>query len=84
MYNTEINNATLYTNTTTLPMTTTPNHELNIPEWAGYIAAAIAAVGFGSNFIPVKKFETGDGKPIMLERSDNLVNSVLGLENWGS
>lgn len=27
----------------------------------GYFAAAVAALFFGSNFVPVKKFETGDG-----------------------
>jgi len=30
-------------------------------EWLGYIAAAVAVLCFGSNFVPVKKFETGDG-----------------------
>ncbi len=29
--------------------------------WLGFLGAAIAIVFFGSNFIPVKKFETGDG-----------------------
>jgi hypothetical protein len=29
--------------------------------WLGYIAAAVAVLCFGSNFVPVKKFETGDG-----------------------
>jgi hypothetical protein len=32
-----------------------------MPEWVGYIAAAVAVLFFGSNFVPVKKFETGDG-----------------------
>ena len=27
----------------------------------GYVCALIAVLGFGSNFIPVKKFDTGDG-----------------------
>lgn len=27
----------------------------------GFLAAAIAVVFFGSNYVPVKKFETGDG-----------------------
>lgn len=30
-------------------------------EWMGYVAAAVAVFCFGSNFVPVKKFETGDG-----------------------
>lgn len=29
--------------------------------WEGFLAAGIAVLGFGSNFVPVKKFETGDG-----------------------
>lgn len=33
-----------------------------LPEYAGYIGAAVAVIFFGSNFIPVKRFETGDGK----------------------
>lgn len=30
-------------------------------ETIGFIAAAVAIVCFGSNFVPIKKFETGDG-----------------------
>jgi len=30
-------------------------------EYVGYIAAAVAILFFGSNFVPVKKIETGDG-----------------------
>ena len=33
----------------------------NSMEWVGWIGVAIAVVFFGSNFIPVKKFDTGDG-----------------------
>nr|CAB3267042.1 transmembrane protein 144-like [Phallusia mammillata] len=29
--------------------------------WQGYVGAVIAILLFGSNFVPVKKFETGDG-----------------------
>lgn len=29
--------------------------------WIGYIGAVVAVLGFGSNFLPVKKFDTGDG-----------------------
>lgn len=31
------------------------------PPHPGYIAALIAVLGFGSNFIPAKKVDTGDG-----------------------
>jgi hypothetical protein len=30
-------------------------------EAIGFLCAGIAVVCFGSNFVPVKKFETGDG-----------------------
>ena len=30
--------------------------------WIGYLGAVIAVVLFGSNFVPVKKFDTGDGE----------------------
>lgn len=29
--------------------------------WVGFIGAGVAVVFFGSNFVPVKKFDTGDG-----------------------
>ena len=28
----------------------------------GFTASAVAVVLFGTNFVPVKKFDTGDGK----------------------
>ena len=37
------------------------------PQYVGFIMAGIAVVFFGSNFVPVKKFETGDGKYCMCE-----------------
>ena len=40
--------------------------------WVGWVGVVIAVVFFGSNFIPVKKFDTGDGK----SRINNL--SFLG------
>ena len=46
------------------------NHMLgsdnSIPTYQGIIAAAVAVLFFGSNFVPVKKFETGDGKRYIL------------------
>lgn len=35
-----------------------PHHN---KQYLGYIGAIIAIIFFGSNFIPVKKYETGDG-----------------------
>ena len=34
--------------------------------WIGYVGAVIAIALFGSNFIPVKKFDTGDGELLAL------------------
>ena len=31
-------------------------------QWMGWVGAIIAVAFFGSNFVPVKKFDTGDGK----------------------
>lgn len=33
-----------------------------LPSYVGYIGIALAAIFFGSNFIPVKQYETGDGE----------------------
>ncbi|KAL6073526.1 Transmembrane protein 144a [Balamuthia mandrillaris] len=30
-------------------------------EWVGFLAAAVAVIFFGSNYVPVKQFEAGDG-----------------------
>lgn len=38
----------------------------NIPQFWGFIAAAISILFFGTNFVPVKKFDTGDGKPFFI------------------
>lgn len=53
----------LDTNTTTeFPGTTgIPCVKSDIPFYAGFIAAIIAVGFYGTNFIPVKKFDTGDG-----------------------
>lgn len=33
----------------------------SIPSYVGYICLVVASLGFGSNYVPVKKFKTGDG-----------------------
>lgn len=33
-----------------------------LPKYVGFISAGVAVFLYGSNFAPVKKFETGDGK----------------------
>ncbi|PVD34609.1 hypothetical protein C0Q70_05885 [Pomacea canaliculata] len=48
---------------TTSHSSTTPKPQNNTyPEYVGFICAGIAVVFYGSNFIPVKKFDTGDGE----------------------
>lgn len=49
-------------NTTTEEIPTTEHTPADdIPHYVGYICACVAVLFFGSNFVPVKKFETGDG-----------------------
>uniref|UniRef100_H2ZNU7 Transmembrane protein 144 n=1 Tax=Ciona savignyi TaxID=51511 RepID=H2ZNU7_CIOSA len=40
---------------------TTAGPDLPTASWPGYLGAGIAIIFFGSNFVPIKKFETGDG-----------------------
>ncbi|KAK6173454.1 hypothetical protein SNE40_016900 [Patella caerulea] len=47
---------TMITNSTTASPSTT-----EYPEYLGFICAIVAVVFYGSNFVPVKKYETGDG-----------------------
>lgn len=67
------NITTMYSNISTiLPVTSTEPSWISIettaasppeeiPELWGFITAGIAILFFGSNFVPVKKYETGDG-----------------------
>jgi hypothetical protein len=32
------------------------------PIYAGFIVAGVAVIFYGSNFVPIKRFDTGDGK----------------------
>lgn len=51
---------------TTSHSSTTPKPQNNTyPEYVGFICAGIAVVFYGSNFIPVKKFDTGDGEYVL-------------------
>ena len=36
----------------------------SIPQYLGFIACGVAVLFFGSNFIPVKQFKTGDGRRV--------------------
>jgi glucose uptake protein GlcU len=49
--------AALQQNTTAPSAAASPHYSASV----GYICAAVSIFGFGSNFVPVKRFETGDG-----------------------
>lgn len=49
------------TNTTTMSPTTTTFSPDSVPEYVGYIGVLISVLFLGSNYLPIKKFETGDG-----------------------
>ena len=59
-----MNSSTAIIHATTLELFTTvpPADHGHMPPVWGYIAVLVASVFFGSNLVPVKKFETGDGK----------------------
>ncbi|KAL5012498.1 hypothetical protein ScPMuIL_011049 [Solemya velum] len=52
---------TMVANTTVFPPVTMVPSTYMIPTYWGYICAGVAVLFYGSNFVPVKKFETGDG-----------------------
>ena len=65
MYSTYANPNTFYDINSSSSVTSTlgPTDEpVAVPEYLGYIACGVAVLFFGSNFIPVKQFKTGDGK----------------------
>ena len=37
-------------------------------QWIGWLGAIIAILFFGSNFVPVKTFDTGDGELLLGKR----------------
>jgi hypothetical protein len=53
----------IFANTTTpfSPTNTTHVHSDTVPSFVGYIALSISVFFLGSNYLPVKAFETGDG-----------------------
>uniref|UniRef100_A0A2C9M793 Transmembrane protein 144 n=1 Tax=Biomphalaria glabrata TaxID=6526 RepID=A0A2C9M793_BIOGL len=53
--------ATNFTTHTTVTNTTVGPPEPPYPVFVGYICAFIAVIMYGSNFVPIKKFYTGDG-----------------------
>ena len=60
-------NTTFSTLTATQYMNgTTAETPTDIPDYVGFLTAGLAILLFGTNFAPVKKFETGDGKSVLL------------------
>jgi len=49
------------TDETTQVLTTATPANQPWPTYWGFVAVAVASILFGSNLIPIKKFETGDG-----------------------
>lgn len=47
-------------------VSTTPPPD-KTPPYVGYVCALVAVIFYGSNFVPVKQFETGDGKLVSFE-----------------
>ncbi|XP_076467448.1 transmembrane protein 144-like isoform X2 [Babylonia areolata] len=46
---------------TTTASNTSADNGTDYPEYVGFITAGVAVIFYGSNFVPVKKYETGDG-----------------------
>uniref|UniRef100_A0A1I8HMV9 Transmembrane protein 144 n=1 Tax=Macrostomum lignano TaxID=282301 RepID=A0A1I8HMV9_9PLAT len=45
----------------TLQLNSDVDNSTQPPDWAGFTATGIAVLFYGSNYVPVKKFDTGDG-----------------------
>lgn len=57
--------------TTAYPNVTTPTCETSdTPLYVGFITASLAVVFYGTTYIPVKKFDTGDGNCCGFHSSD--------------
>ncbi|XP_033743265.1 transmembrane protein 144-like [Pecten maximus] len=69
-------------NTPLIPIgnvTACTNADTLAPEW-GYIAALVAVVFYGSNFVPVKKFETGDGMFFQWVMSSAIISTGIVIQ----
>ena len=67
---------------TTQEYVTTTEESDTIPEYVGFIAVIITILFYGITYAPVKKFDTGDGKYTVQNKSKftpNLVASELPL-----
>ena len=55
-------NSTLFSTTTSdLLSTTASGSTSNLPTWSGFLFLLGASFLYGSNYIPVKQYKTGDG-----------------------
>jgi hypothetical protein len=51
----------LLTTAITAATTKIPPTSLNLPVWSGFILLLSSSFFWGSNYLPMKKYETGDG-----------------------
>lgn len=69
-------NTNSFANTTVIQEPSKP-----YPEYVGYISALVAIFMYGSNFVPVKQFYTGDGEYISWCLYVNLAYTFI-LTDW--
>ena len=48
-----------------------------LPSWIGYIALTISVLFFGSNWVPIKKVESGDGMKLINRKVIRFVARLL-------
>ena len=59
---TGLDTTTTMSMTTAFNTTTSPsNNTHSLPSWSGYLFLLGSSVFYGSNYLPVKQFESGDG-----------------------
>jgi hypothetical protein len=63
--------------TTMFPnITTPPSEPEKTPLYVGFICASLAVVLYGTTYIPVKKYDTGDGKLFILHQLDRSTTGI--------
>jgi hypothetical protein len=51
----------LYNNNNNIANASNSSNTTNVPEYVGFISLSVSVVFFGSNYLPVKAYDTGDG-----------------------
>jgi hypothetical protein len=51
----------LYNNNNNIANASNSSNTTNVPEYIGFISLSVSVVFFGSNYLPVKAYDTGDG-----------------------